>query len=702
MKKINIILWVLLCTCGAMQAQERLTVLYGNDTLSGKRYQPVKVRKNAQGVFYQSIQLPFEEDFSNYTGYPDTALWIDNYAYVSMGFAYNPPTLGTAVLDAVDNYGRLYGHASTSSFTADTLASRPIRLDTVFTPLKRAMELSDSLYFSFYFQPGGGKGKAWERLGDAPEVKDSLILEFGYQTGDTALLYYITDMQSVADTIIVGDTVISMCNNNIYIIADRNYYPGDVIEVPCDSVLCMEMVWERVWASPGMSLEEFEKLYGTICKQVLIPINDAKYLNAGFQFRFRNIASLEYESDEAWAGNVDFWIIDYVRLNRMRSMADTAIDDVAFAENPGSLLKEYTAMPWSHFIVNSSSHLKTTFATKLTNLYNVTKNTTYEQRVLDEEQNLIGSYSGGSYNIDPFFRSGYQTYAPHATPQLANITFPSVTNDSLSITMYHIFKEAGSGDQNPKNDTAVYQQNFYNYFSYDDGTPESGYLVTSSVYPYTTCLAMDFTLAHADTLRAIRMYVNRPINEESPYEFNVVLWEDDNGKPGNEIYKELIEQEYSRDIYGMQHFELQEPQAVQGKIYVGYQTLSSRFLNIGFDQNTDASSHVFYRTASSWQNSFVKGTPMIRPVVGKKYEYTQISEYPQVYVEVYPNPASDMLYINSINSIYEVEVYSLNGQLLKQQQNVSHIDVSSLSQGIYMVRVKGDTFTVTKKVMVNR
>ena len=61
-----------------------------------------------------------------------------------------------------------------------------------------------------------------------------------------------------------------------------------------------------------------------------------------------------------------------------------------------------------------------------------------------------------------------------------------------------------------------------------------------------------------------------------------------------------------------------------------------------------------------------------------------------------------MLYINSINSIYEVEVYSLNGQLLKQQQNVSHIDVSSLSQGIYMVRVKGDTFTVTKKVMVNR
>ena len=73
-----------------------------------------------------------------------------------------------------------------------------------------------------------------------------------------------------------------------------------------------------------------------------------------------------------------------------------------------------------------------------------------------------------------------------------------------------------------------------------------------------------------------------------------------------------------------------------------------------------------------------------------------------MYVEVYPNPASDMLYINSINSIYEVEVYSLNGQLLKQQQNVSHIDVSSLSQGIYMVRVKGDTFTVTKKVMVNR
>ncbi|MBO4581545.1 MAG: T9SS type A sorting domain-containing protein [Bacteroidales bacterium] len=700
MKKINIILCGLLCICGTMQAQERLTVLYGSDTVSCRRAPSVKVRKNVQGVFYQSVQLPFEEDFSDYTGYPDTALWIDNYAYVSTGFAYNPPTLGTALLDAVDYYGRLYAHASTSSFTADSLTSRPIRLDSVFTPLKRAMELSDSLYFSFYFQPGGGKGKAWERLGDAPEVKDSLILEFGYQTGDTALLYYITDLQSIADTVIVGDTIVSMCNSNIYIIADRNYYPGDVIEVPCDSVLCMEVIWERVWASPGMSLEEFETLYGACCKQVMIPINDAKYLNAGFQFRFRNIASLEYESDEAWAGNVDFWTIDYVRLNRMRSMADTAIDDVAFVENPGSLLKEYTSMPWSHF--NGSSHLKASFANKLTNLYNVTKNTTYEQQVLDEDHNLIGSYSGGSYNIDPFFSNGYQTYAPHATPQMANITFPSAVNDSLSITMYHIFKEAGSGDQNPKNDTAAYRQNFYNYFSYDDGTPESGYLVTSSVYPYTTCLAMDFTLSHADTLRAVRMYVNRPLNEESPNEFNVVLWEDDNGKPGREIYKELIEQEFSRDIYGMQHFELQQPQVVQGKIYVGYQTLSSRFLNIGFDQNTDASSHVFYRTASGWQNSFIKGTPMIRPVVGKKYEYNQIDEYQNIAVDLYPNPVSNMLYINSGDRIDGVEIYSLSGQLLKAQSNGNPIDVGNLPQGMYMVRVKGDTFTVTKKVMVSR
>lgn len=702
MKRTNIIIWLMIMCCASVWAQEeRITGLYIHDTVAGLHRQ-VKVRKNVQGVFYTPIQLPFTDDFSHYTGYPDTSLWVDNYAYVSTGYAYNAPTIGSVLLDAVDHRGQLYEQASTSTFGADTLTSRPIRLDSVFVPLKRAMELSDSLYFSFYFQPGGGKGKAWERLGNDPEPKDSLILEFGYQTGDTALLYYITDMQTIADTIIVGDTIISACNSNIYIIAEQNYYPGDEVEVPCDSVLCMEVIWEKVWASPGMKLEEFETLYGTDFKQIMIPINDEKYLNAGFQFRFRNIASLEYESDAAWACNVDFWNIDYVRLNRARSMADTVIDDVAFAENPGSLLQQYTSMPWSHFNANPSQYLKTSFTTKLTNLYNVTKNTTYEQWVTDEAGNTIGTYSGGAYNIDPYYRSGYQTYAPHATPSMATITFPAAVHDSVSVIMYHLFKEAGSGDKNAYNDTARYHQCFYNYFSYDDGTPESGYIVTSSVYPYTTSLAMAYTLAHADTLRAIRMYVNKPLADHTPYDFMITVWNDNGGEPGDIIYQEMVEQEYSHDMYGMQHFQLKEPQAVQGKIYVGYSTTTHNFLNIGFDQNTNASEQVFYRTSGAWQNSFVKGTPMIRAVVGARYAYAHVAEAAEPEPICYPNPTSGMLYYDNGAAYDRVEVYAVNGQMLLRAKATGSVDVSMLPQGMYIVRLVSSKGVYTQKISIAR
>ena len=68
----------------------------------------------------------------------------------------------------------------------------------------------------------------------------------------------------------------------------------------------------------------------------MIPITDSVFFNKGFQFRFRNYASLEYnENNPTWSSNVDFWNIDYVRLDRARTINDTVIDDVAFSKNPG-------------------------------------------------------------------------------------------------------------------------------------------------------------------------------------------------------------------------------------------------------------------------------------------------------------------------------------------------------------------------------
>ena len=184
--------------------QIRLTGLYKSEAVEQAYKQlPKKQHKSTSFIYYEPIILPFSDDFSNYTGYPDTARWIGNQAFVNQSFAVNPPTIGSVTLDALNEQGRIYEHASKSSFGADTLLSRPIRLDSIFYPFPRALTPADSVMFYFFYQPGGGEGTAWEGLGNSPESTDSLILEFGYQTGNIALLYYTIDSVTMIDTVSV-------------------------------------------------------------------------------------------------------------------------------------------------------------------------------------------------------------------------------------------------------------------------------------------------------------------------------------------------------------------------------------------------------------------------------------------------------------------------------------------------------------------
>jgi hypothetical protein len=685
-----------ICVLQTSYGQEFLTGLYKNEIIENAYMQHLLKNRHKSTVliYHEPILIPFIDDFSNYTGYPDTALWIGRQAFVNQSFAVNPPTIGCVTLDALNEKGQVYEHASIYPFGADTLLSKPIRLDSIFSPIPRSLAPADSVAFYFFYQPGGGDGKPWEKLGDAPEKGDSLILEFGYQNGNTTLLYYTMEWMYLNDTVNIGDTIYSYCNPTLFVISEQPYLPGDSVELPCDSVTAMETIWEQVWSSPGMSLKSFMEEFGVYFRQIKIPITDTKYFNRGFQFRFRNYASIEFENNNPYYGsNVDFWNIDYVRLDRALMVQDSAIDDIAIVNNPGSILEKYTAMPWNQFKDNQSSELKTGFNLKLTNLYNQTKNTIYAYDVLDDGGNIIGQYSGGTQNLDPFSLVGYQTSPVHAMPSLTSITFPNNTNDSVEILIQHVFKEGGSGDKNPKNDTATYLQKFYNYFAYDDGTPEAGYLVTSSVASKQTSMGLGFTLNKPDTLRAIDIYVNHTMNDVSAFDFTLTVWADNNGMPGRELYTSLVQQEFSNQLYGFQRFYIDNPFVVSGKIYIGYQTTGGKFLNVGFDQNNDNSKYVAYRTNGVWSSSFMFGTPMLRPVLGKEFERTSISqkETTTLEVKIYPNPAKDKLFIELSPELQQenimTSIYSVTGQKIYENPYTPEISLSNYVPGFYILRL---------------
>ncbi|HOI31908.1 MAG TPA: hypothetical protein PLC47_04015, partial [Bacteroidales bacterium] len=223
-----------------------------------------------------TLRLPFFEDFSTTKVNTDHLKWPSNAVFINADFPYLPPNRHAATFDVLDNQGKVYEHASIRPFVADVLESALIRLDSVFEPTQKALNPADSIYFSFYYQPQG--------RGDKPEAHDSLVLQFGYPSGEIEFDFidstkvWVDDylLANNIDTIYPLDTLYAPygCDTNLYWISNRILSWGDEVTLPCDSVFKPAVHWETVWAMPGMSLDSFYFFNQAYFKQIIIPITD--------------------------------------------------------------------------------------------------------------------------------------------------------------------------------------------------------------------------------------------------------------------------------------------------------------------------------------------------------------------------------------------------------------------------------------------
>lgn len=622
----------------------------GQEVLTTPSYNPSVANgiRSLKTVNASSITLPFYDDFSVISVYPSPLRWVDEFAFVNTDYAKFPPSIGVATFDALDETGNLYPNAGPNPFNADNLTSLPIRLDSIFAPVQRAISRSDSIYLSFYYQPQG-------RTISPPSKKASLLLEF-HSPGEF-------------------DTIVSAT--------------GTVIEPH----------WREIWSDEGgIQVDTFAKQNNQYFKQVLIPVSSENdsilYYKNGFQFRFRNIAALAGNSQPDWRNNGSHWNIDVVWLNTGRSLHDTILKDVAFGDMAPSMLAEYQSMPFRQYRANFLNELKENINIAIANLDNQNQNVSYRYDVSKNSNSAFTSYDGGSYTISPFITNGYTDYKPFAEPPV-NFFFPISNEEKVVFHIIHTL----TPDPNPlfrSNDSIQFDQMFSNYYAYDNGTAEAGIGINGAAGSY----AVQFKLNEADTLRGMQIFFN-PVIGGTNQLIDLQVWNDAAGKPG-QIIKSLngVTPVYTESLNELNSFLFEEPLKIDpvsfpGLIfYVGWTQSSVENLNIGLDRYNDSHKKRFYNVDGNWEMSseINYGSLLLRPIVGlanplgieKPRETDKLNFHPNpvtegtLFIEL---PQSWQQTANSIN----LHILSANGRLVISDTYSGPVNVSSLAPGFYMV-----------------
>lgn len=69
-------------------------------------------------------------------------------------------------------------------------------------------------------------------------------------------------------------------------------------------------------------------------------------------------------------------------------------------------------------------------------------------------------------------------------------------------------------------------------------------------------------------------------------------------------------------------------------------------------------------------------------------------------VNIYPNPVSNILTVATVQQVESIRIYSLVGQLIHSNMNIKTIDVSSVTNGVYMAEIKlSNGQTINKKIV---
>ncbi len=472
---------------------------------------------------------------------------------------------------------------------------------------------------------------------------------------------------------------------------------GDVPEVTDSLVLEFYAPqisqWFRVWSTKGAPVSDFKKTH--------IKIQDPKYFQDGFQFRFKNYGGL--------SGSLDHFHIDYVHLRASSGAQDTLFKDFAFVYPIGSFLKDYTSVPWEHYKNNFAGKMNDSTIIHVRNGSNIQENS--------QDGLAWVTYAGnpeGSYVLPDVILT--DTQIANYEPRTFYLSYHDFSGG------YH-FDETKPGDEQvfdlfatvtspfahlSLNDSTSGQQVFSNYYAYDDGSAEQAY----GTVGIQSRLAYQFTPYEDDSLIGVQMHFVPTVDDVSDHLFLLTVWDDENGHPGNVIYEDDFfyprtpHYENERNKFTNYYLKDTAKLAISGTFYVGWRQLEGEKLGLGFDKNTDNSHKAFFSitNGNTWPQSSLSGSLMMRPIFSTALDASLGIEEKAIaesIFEVYPNPVSDVINLRADATVYKgAVIFDMQGKLILEiSADETQADLSQLKTGIYIIR--DIQSGITRKVIKN-
>ncbi len=572
------------------------------------------------------LTLPFWEDFS-YAGQPDVSSWQNSEnVFVNAGFSFDPPSLYVASFDGLDANGNPYSPGSAEG-PADSLVSQIFDFSVY--------DASDNIYMSFFYQFAG--------LGDQPEPKDSLQLEFRNSAGE----------------------------------------------------------WESVWPSSANNLDRSGSF-----KQVLFRISDPQWFHSAFQFRYTSYGRLSGAFD-LWNVDYIYLNTNRDPFDSSypdRAISEPLTGFLGdYRQVPYQHFNQsQLTMPsfrLRNMVISASNQNKAynyffNYSIDVTDTLGNTSNFSNSTFVEPLESPIASNSSEEVVIREPFADFGGNPAADSAHV-LLEIILDAEDNVPIS----------EGGDYDPVKYSPVdFQENdtlrdvfiLSDVYAYDDGKAELG----AGLNTAGDRLAYQYTLQGVPDALITGMDIYFPFTGTSPEgkQLELTVWQDEGGEPGPVIFRQQVNARLSDKRNEMVRYEFARPVLISGTFYIGYRQNSPGALAIGLDANTPTGDKLFFNLGELWEaNNLVDGSLMLRPVFARVTDtIVGIEDETETTVAPYPNPSGDgIFYVHHTGSI---AITDLSGRSVDFEATVdgnrTRIELRNPASGLYVVRSGGQVWRI--------